>query len=525
MDWLKSLSWIDHTIVVVYLGGMLAFGVYLSRKRRSDEEYFLAGRRMPWLAVGISIVASMLSSLSYLSEPGEVWKSGVTHVAGKLLGIPFEMLVVWGFCIPFMMRFRYTSAYEYLGDRFGVAARRLGVLLFLGMVVLWMGFVVLASAKALHVVTGIPIPLVILVLGTVATVYTMLGGLRAVVWTDVVQVALLTGGGIATIVFVIWQTGTWLPDWLATASDYVSSQQNMTAIPWFSWDPTLRATVVTVAVNMFVWHLCMHTSNQITVQRYFSTDSPQSARRGFLASSIIHVAIDLLLVTVGLAVLYYYVGQGIEIDGGLSPENDRDLIFPVFAMNRLPAGCGGAILAALLAAAMSTIDSGVNSIATVITVELGSREQKPAHRSANHVGIAMMVTLTAGAFITAAAYAISFLPAKWGIVGAIPRTFNMVTGPLGGLFLVGIFMSTVGQRAAIVATVLGLITSVVMGYLEQIGGLLGQLGVIDDPLLPISFTWILPCSLLVTLVTAPLLRFLDPSSLKDTTGLSWKTRR
>ncbi len=519
-----SLSWLDYAIVLVYLAGMLAFGADLARRRRSDDEYFLASRRMPWLAVGISIVASMLSSLTYLSEPGEVWKSGVTHVLGKLLGIPFEMLVVWGFCIPFMMRFRYTSVYEYLGQRFGMAARRLGVALFLGMVVLWMGFVVLASSQALNLVTGIPLPLFIVMLGAVATIYTMLGGLRAVIWTDVVQVSLLVFGGIATIAYVAWQTGTWLPDWLANASQYVRSRQQMEEIPWFSWDPTLRASVVTVAVNMFVWHLCIHTSNQMTVQRYFSTDSVRSARRGFVASALIHVAINLLLVSVGLAILYFYVGQGIAIDGDLDPEKNRDLIFPAFAVHRLPSGVGGALLAALLAAAMSTIDSGVNSIATVITVEFGAKQSRDEGNSANHVAAAMLVTLAAGAFITLAAYTLSFMPAHWGIVGAIPRTFNAVTGPLGGLFLIGIFMPSVRQRAAIGATVLGLISSVTMGYLEQIGQLLQQFGATADRLPALSFTWILPCSLLVTLLAAPLLRVLDATTAEDLAGLTWKTR-
>jgi SSS family solute:Na+ symporter len=224
------------------------------------------------------------------------------------------------------------------------------------------------------------------------------------------------------------------------------------------------------------------------------------------------VGIDLLLVTVGLAVLYYYVGQGIEIDGGLSPEEERDLIFPVFAMQRLPVGCGGAILAALLAAAMSTIDSGVNSIATVITVELHQGDRRERCQRASHVGEAMVITLTAGAFITLAAFAISFLPARWGIVGAIPRTFNLVTGPLGGLFLIGIFLPSIRQRAAIAATICGLLTSVVLGYLEQIGALLRYAGLIDSPLQPVSFTWILPASFVVTLITAPLWRPLDWTS-------------
>lgn len=123
---LLALAWQDHAVIVAYLAGMIAFGVYLSRQS-SDEEYFLAGRQMPWFAVGMSVIASLLSSLTYLSEPGEVWKSGVTHIFGKMLAIPFEMLIVWVFCIPFMMRFRYTSAYEYLGHRFGQTTRRIAL--------------------------------------------------------------------------------------------------------------------------------------------------------------------------------------------------------------------------------------------------------------------------------------------------------------------------------------------------------------------------------------------------------------
>ncbi len=364
------LTWPDYVIVVAYLAAMVGFGLAGTRRERSDEEYFLVGRRMPWLAVGISIVSSMLSSITYLAEPGEVWKSGVTHATGKLLGIPFAMLIVWGFCIPFMMRFEFTSAYEYLEHRFGRPTRRFGAALFVTMVVLWMGLAVLVPSQVVEKLSGVPLTVVIVIVGTVVTLYTMLGGLRVVMWTDVVQVAVLVAGAVATVSYIAWNTDGSLVDWIAAAKTRLVANGQPSAIPFCSWDPTLRATVVSVAINMAVWQLCMHSSNQITVQRYFSTRNVQAARRSYVASSVIHVGISLLLLCVGLAVLFYYQSTGLPIDGDLDPETQRDLIFPTFALHHLPVGVGGLLLAALWAAAMSIVDSGLNSIATVISLEV-----------------------------------------------------------------------------------------------------------------------------------------------------------
>ncbi len=530
-----SLSQIDLAVIVLYLLTMLALGIGLSRRKASDEDYFLGGRRMPWFAVGISVIASLLSSLTYLSEPGEVWKSGMTHMVGKMLAIPLEMAIVWLFFIPFLMRFRFTSAYEYLEARFGFGARRLGVGLFLVLVVLWMGFVVFASAKALaaviffdpvanrSIVENSQLFAVIGTIGVVATLYTMLGGMRAVIWTDVIQVAILVGGGLLTVGYVAWATGSGIGDWYNTASDYLSSQANQEPFPWFSLDPTVRVTVITVAINMCVWHICTHVANQMTVQRYFSTSDVKAARRSFVTGSLMGVVLNLMLAVVGLAVLHYYVSQTIPLDRGLSVEKDRDLIFPTFAVSRLPPGVGGAILAALLAAAMSSIDSGINSIATVLTVELRGTQPTTAHR--DNVPLARTITLVAGLFITIAACALTYLPEKWGIVGAMPRTFNAVTAPLGGLFLIGMFFPRVGEFGAIAATACGLLTSLFLGYIEQIEHRLHALGWTSLNLPDVSFTWIMPSALAVTLGAALLFGALSESPRRDLRGLTWYTRK
>ncbi len=535
-----SLAWPDYAVIVAYLTGMLALGIHWARKSTTDDDYFLVGRRMPWWAVGLSIVASMLSSITYLAEPGEVWKSGVTHVVGKMVGIVVETVLIWSIFIPFMMRFRFTSAYEYLEHRFGRASRRTGAGLFVAMVVLWMGFVVLVLSQVVEQLAGIPLWGVIFTVGIVATTYTMLGGLRVVIWTDVIQVALLVAGGAVTIAYIALTTGSWLPDWLRATSDYVASVGQSAAIPLFSWDPTVRATVVTVAVNMAVWHICIHSSNQMTVQRYFSTRDVSAARRSFLTSAVVNVAISLMLVCVGLSVLYYYTQPGVSIDGQLDPEKERDLIFPMFALHHLPIGFCGGLVTALLAAAMSSVDSGLNSIATVVALELhprrvcpGRDSSGPAHdlaggpasvADASHVRSAKVITLISGTLITCAAYVLSFLPTGWGIMGAIPRTFNAITGPLGGMFLIGIFLPRIQQRALLAATGVGLLTSILLGYWQQVSSLLENWGLVSGTWPDLSYTWIMPCSLLATFVTAPLLGWLDRSPPRVLTGLTWPTR-
>jgi solute:Na+ symporter, SSS family len=517
-----DLSWIDFGVVVAYLALMLVLGLIGLRRERSDDEYFLVGRHMPWLAAGISVVSSMLSSITYLAEPGEVWKTGTTHALGKLLGIPVAVLLIWYFTIPFLMRFRFTSGYEYLEHRFGLAARRCGATLFITMIMLWMGLAVLVPSQLLARLSGIPLPVVIASVGGIATLYTMLGGLRTVIWTDVIQVSVLAGGAVATIAVVATNTSGTVGDWIAVANSQIADRGPSASVPIFSWDPTVRVTVVTAAINMAVWQLCMHSSNQIPMQRYFSTRSASAARLSFLASSILHIGLSLLLLTVGLSVVYFYESQGRPLDGQLDLERQNDLIFPTFALVHLPRGAGGLLLAALWAAAMSIVDSGLNAMATVAALEI--RRSGPNSNGFNHVRLAMLITALGGVLISVAAYGITWLPAQWGLFGVIPRTLNLVTGPLGALFMIGIFLPRVGQSRALFATAGGLLTSIVMGYYRQVGELLRAVDWLTQPLPDLSFTWIVPCSFLTTFSLAVVLGWLDHSQPRRLAGLTWRTR-
>lgn len=507
---LFSLATLDYAVLGAYLVGMLWLGAVFSRRQTSSDEYFLAGRSIPWFAVGLSVIATLMSSLTYVSEPGEVWKSGVTNMAGKMLAIPFEMALVWLVFIPFLTRFRYTSAYDYLGERFGEATKLLGIGLFLWYAVSWMGFIVLTSSRIMAAAADQPLYVIIAVVGVVATVYTVAGGLRAVIWTDVVQVALMLGGAIMAIVYVAVETGSTPVDWY----DAVVTQHATKTLAFFDLNPFTRSTIVTVAGSMFVWHVCTHLGNQMTVQRYFSTGSTTAARRSFVVGSLAGVLINLLLLAVGLALFFYYHHLGQSRPEGMDPTGkESDMVFPLFAMHRLPAGLAGAWLAAMLAAAMSSIDSGINSSASVLTVEWHRRRPHDAEE-AHGGGLrgAKLLTFILGLSITLAAYGLDVLTRERNIIEMMSRSFNCFTGPLGGLFMLGMFAPRVGNRAACTAGIVGLLTSIGLAYSDRFFGLAQ----------PISFTWIQPSSLLATLAVGVLLSPLDPAKRLADGNLLWR---
>ena len=489
---LLALHWFDHAVVFGYLLAMLCLGAAFSRRQATSDEYFLAGRKIPWFAVGLSVIATLLSSLTYVSEPGEIWKSGVTNMLGKMLAVPFEMALVWLVFIPFLTRLRYTSVYDYLGDRFGPATKRLGIGLFLWLAVSWMGFIVLVSSRILADAAEQPLPVVIATVGVVATLYTVAGGLRAVIWTDVVQVALMLGGALMTMIYVAVRTDSGPHEWW----DAVVTRGATRTLAWFSPSPFTRSTIFTVAVSMFVWHVCTHIGNQMTVQRYFSAGSLAAARKSFVVGSLTGVLINGLLLGVGLALYFYYDRLGERLPEGLDPTtNAADRIFPRFALHHLPPGLAGAWIAAMLAAAMSSIDSGINSAASVLSAARNGGESRDVGKAGSRgIAEAKLLTLVLGLSVTAAAYGLDVLTAGRNIIDMMGRSFNCFNGPLGALFLLGMFAPRVGDRGAFAAGVVGLGVSLGIAYGKELFGLTE----------PLSFTWVQPCSLAAALTTGTL---------------------
>jgi SSS family solute:Na+ symporter len=519
---------VDYAIVFVYLLGMLLVGWWLSRRQETVEDFFVGGRRMPWLATGLSMIATLMSTLSYLGAPGELIQHGVGQ-AMALIAIPFAFLVVGFLWVPFFMRLRLTSAYEYIERRFGTPTRLFAVSVYLYMRLVWMGAIVFTVTLAVAQVTGHTAPpavasltgglvqftptgwfyFVLLATGLISTLYTTLGGIKAVIWTDVAQFVVLFSGAVLTLCIVALRTGTGPAQWWHEAAGTAHALP-----PLASWDLSTRVTLFATVLTGFMWEICTHASDQVALQRYFSTGSARQARRTAAVSYCASAAMQLLLACVGAALLTYYLRHASELPPDVADPRDpafADRIFPHFIEYGLPVGVTGLVLAAIFAVAQSSIDSGINSTATVIAVDLVRRFRSRPLEPRAELRLAQALTLAIGLFATGTGVVVSLLPDR-NILDLQMRSFNCVLGPLGAVFMAGMLLRHAGQAAVLTAGIVGTLSGLIFGYMDILFGVTGP-----------STYLIIPLSWLVTFALAALLGgFLPGPRPEQVRGLTWR---
>ena len=538
----------DYVVVLLYLAGVVGVGVYFSRQQREGEDYFVARRRMPWYAVGLSLVASLLSTLTYLGAPGELIKNGIAQSVGWIV-LPFAFAVISLMWLPFFMRMRLTSVYEYLGQRFGLAARWVGVVLFVFILRLgWMAVIILTASKAVAQITyGSAMTLVygelsrsewmtqsdwtlavLLSVGILATIYTVLGGIKAVIWTDVAQFVVLFAGAVLTVVFIASKTGTGPLDWWRTATS--GDAEGHEFPPLASWDLSERTTILWTCMSGFFWYICTYTSDQVAMQRYFTTPSVRSAIWANVVNFAADLAVMVLLALCGMALLTYYLDPQFqtEIVAGITdPRHPQvaDRIFPHFIEHGLPVGVSGLVVAALFAVAMSSLDSGMNSVSTVLTVDV-FRRFRPNMSARGELFLARVLTLIIGVGCTCLALPMLNLPDEYNIVDVTLKTFNCALGPLAAMFMAGMFLSHVGQRAVVIASVCGL---AIAGMIAWWSHIVWQLGLTNATTLkaaidagPSSFL-VTPIAMTLTFLIAAVLGALLPQpDLERVRSLTWR---
>lgn len=479
-----GLTGLDHAVIAVYLAGMLAMGFWIARRQRSTEDFFVGGRNLPAWAVGISILASILSTITYLGMPGEMFRTGVQFLSRQAL-VPLVLLVVWFLWIPFFMRLNLTSAYEYLERRFDYPTRALAAVFCLLLLLGWMSVVVLTAAQAMSEIVRLDLPwffghntsefrdadmhALILSIGLFSVLYTTLGGLRAVVWTDVVQFFVLLAGAVVTMLIVARMTNSGPADWLAVSQAYKHEQ-----VEWFSWDVRNRSTMTVIAVNMFFWYICTHGANQVALQRYFSVKSIWAARRSYLVSALANLALGLLLAGVGISLMYFLQHHDLPAKAALGSSVRgvrnlaQDSVFPQFISLYLPSGLRGLVMAALFAAAMSTIDSGANSISTIVTVDFARRLSPRALTQAEELRLARMLTAGLGLLVVFCTVLLYHVAKGSDIITLCQKGFNCFLGPLGGLFVLAMFGRRMTGRTVIPAVLFGEAVGILASYSEEL---------------------------------------------------------
>lgn len=358
---------LDYTVVAGYLALLLLIGWKFRTRSENPAEYFLAGRRMGWFPIGLSVMVTTFSAINYLALPGEVFGFGLYVLAS----FPVFFLAAWivtKVWMPFFHGKKLVSLYEFLEERFDYRVRALASGLFLAWRFFWMATALYASAQIMSRLTGVSLPAVILAGGVVATVYTAVGGMRAVMWTDVLQFFVLFGGivlGLAfalrgdTDAFQIALEGGRLKPFLPFDPAYLS------------FDPRIRMTLWSGLIGVTVAFLARYGADQMVVQRYFTARDLRAAQRGLWLNAFVSVLSLSLLVLFGLAVYVHAVKSGAL--AGTRIMNGTALQQIAALIRSFPSGVTGVIAAALLAATMSSIDSGINSCGAAYLTDFHNR--------------------------------------------------------------------------------------------------------------------------------------------------------
>jgi SSS family solute:Na+ symporter len=510
-----GLQPVDWAIVAIYALSTIALGFYFSRRQQSTEEYFIGSGNMNPLLIGISLFATLLSTISYLSMPGEAAGKGPVHLLG-LLSMPLVFLVVAVWLIPVYMKNRASSAYELLELRLGLSVRLLGASMFLALRLVWMTLLVYLAGKALADMMHVDaswVPLIVAITGGVSLIYTSLGGLRAVVITDLMQTILLFGGALLVIAAVTWDFGgfewfptTWQPTW--------DTQ------PIFSTDPRTRVTVVGTIVSMLIWYTATAGGDQTSVQRFMATRDVKAARRAFATQLIVGATVSVTLFLVGFALLGYYQAHPSQLRAGLTVSQNADQLFPIFIADQLPMGISGLVVAAMFAAAMSSIDSGVNSVTAVVMTDFLDRFGMKPTTEKGHVRVARLLAFGIGAVVVLGSSFVKYIEGNITVVTS--KTANLLTTPIFALFVFAIFIKRATPLGAWIGAFFGTLTAAALAFSgplvylahTQLGLDPASLGVElimkSDPVSgqtwmtaedPISFQWIGPVALAVNLFT------------------------
>lgn len=433
-----NFGWWNYATLGLYPLIMLGVAWSVGRQRTSDE-FFRSGQRIPWWAAGMSIYATMLSSITFMAIPA---KSFVTDWSFFLANLSVLLLapVVIGFYLPFYRQLNVTSAYEYLERRFNLAIRWLASAAFIVLQIGRTAIVLYLPALALATVSNFEIRTCIAIMGVLCVLMTFEGGLESVVWTDVAQTIILLAGALATLIVACWSIpGGASEIWrVAQADDKIFG-----ALRW-SHEMTLATGWVILIGNLFIT-LSSYTAGQDVVQRYISTPTSQQAARAIWTNAIMVIPSTMLFFAVGTALYAFYKLNPDHLD----PTLQNDAVFPQFIVNELPAGLGGLVVAGIFAAAQPT--SSLNSIATAWVNDFHAR-LRPTMSDASRLRIAKVVTIGSGLLGTA----IALLMTTFDIASAWDAFLGMValTGStLAGLFALGIFSRRANGRGAVVGAV------------------------------------------------------------------------
>ena len=432
---------LNYAILGIYLAAMFTVGLMLAGKQKTTEDYFLAGRNMPWWVVAMSMFASLTSAISYMGVPGNAYGTNISYIIGAAVSplvAPFLIFLFY----PFYRRLSVTTSYEYVAVRFGLAARLAVSTLFVLARLGWLGTVIFAPALALSTVTGISLSVAIVLMATLATAYTALGGLSAVLWTDLIQFIILVGGAIWVAVSVIQQVPGGIGGIMKIADE-------AGRLDVFHLDVSLYTMAVPIAaLSLFLSLMQDYGADQVTVQRLMAVKSSRGVTKAILVNAFTDFFMISLLLFIGLGILAYYTTHPSAEAAAMK----ADRMLPFYIVSVLPAGVSGLVISGIFAAAMSSMDSGINSLSTVIVNDF-VKPFAPHRSDRQNMNLARILTVALGAFAMGVAFVVSGIEE---ILGASNTFLGMFAGPILALFLLGMLTRRGNFAGWLVGTVVSI---------------------------------------------------------------------
>lgn len=457
-----TLRGLDWGVIALYGIGMLIIGWYFSRKVKNTEDYLLGGRKMNPLAVGLSLFITMISSISFLSYPGEMVKNGPAVFIAMLI-FPLIYYIIGWLLIPKFMKMKVSSAYELLEIRLGLSVRMLATFFFLTLRFFWMATIIYVTVNiALVTVTDIPSNYTTylgILLMLVTVIYTTIGGFKAVIATDAIQSVILWVGAFLTITFVIVEFHSftsWLPD------HYLKEWEPL------RWGVNLqqRTTVGNVMVYLLAWYVCTNGSDQMAVQRYLSTKDIQAARRSFGISLVVAFVVKIFLAVVGLAMIAYFTKNPHFLNEGQTLYEQADNLFPKFILVGLPIGISGLVISGILAAAMSSLSSGLNSSSSVISEDILKR-MIPHLVSSNPLKQVKKISVYVG--IIAITLSLLVGNVEGNLLDVVVKVTQLFVAPLFVLFFMAIFVPFATSKGTFIGGLISVVMAVAVAFWKFLG--------------------------------------------------------
>jgi SSS family transporter len=495
-----SFTLLDIAVLVLYMGGTTALGIWLGRGQKSARDYFVASRAIPWWAILFSVVATETSALTFISIPGLAYLGDFSFLQ-VVLGYIVGRIVVSYVLLPRYFQGELVTAYALLERRFGLTTRRFASITFMVTRAFGDSVRVFATAIPVALILGpsVPaeyvMPLSILILGAFTVVYTYEGGMRAVVWTDVVQTVVYLLGGIGAV----WLIGSGVEGGWSAVLDRAAGAGKLRIFD-FSTDVSKPHTVWAGVIGGGFLSMASHGADQLIVQRLLAAASLRDARRSLIGSGFAVLAQFTLFLFIGIGLYSYYQARTF-------PKPDE--IFPTFIIEVMPPGMTGLVVAAILAAAMSTVSGSLNSLSAATTHDIylpltGKRADDPAvFRAGRIFTLLWAVILIGGALL----YKNQGTP----VVVVALSIASFTYGGLLGAFALGLGWRRANQRDAITGMAVGIATMTFVVFAKQLSSAYPSLASSLGPLARIAWPWYVLIGTTITFITGMLSSLTHPA--------------